>query len=178
MKYLAPLVLLLALAGCGASPAPTADPSPTGPDLPAVQPCDGLDAGAIAKVLGAALSVSTGTADNQRCALVPKHKGDPVFTFNYQWWYAGGLESAFKTMNTGRGKVSDVAVAGADAAKLVQQPTPKQLFITGYVENSFDDNNALIQVVNGEALAPYAKPRMLAATKLILAQLSKSAPQG
>jgi hypothetical protein len=151
-------------------------PSPTASDLPAVQPCHALDAATISKALGARLTVNTGTTDTPRCALVPSHRGDPVFTFNYQWWYAGGLDAAFRAMDAGKGTVSDVKVAGADAAKLVQQATPKQFFITGYVENSSADNNALIQVVNGEALAPYSKARMLAATRLILEQLSKGAP--
>ena len=173
MKYLAPLVLLLALTGCGSSSAPSSSPSSTdsAASEPAVQPCDGLDANAVATVLGSGLTVSKGTADDPECALLPKRKGDPVFRLNYQWWFKGGLDAAFQAMHAGKGQVSDIKVPGADAAKLVVQATPKMLFISGFVEN---DN--LIQLVNGEALAPYSKARMLAATKLVLGQLSKSAP--
>lgn len=172
MKYLAPLVLLLALAGCGSSSAPSATPSSSTPDEPAVQPCSGLDAATISKALGSGVKVDEGTKDDPQCALIPTHKGDPVFRLNYQWWFSGGLDAAFQTMNVGKGQVSDIKVPDAHAAKLVVQARPKQLFVSGFVENG-----NLIQNVNGEALAPYSRARMLAATRLILAQLSKSAPR-
>jgi len=164
-------VLLLALAGCGSSSAPSATPSSSTPNEPAVQPCRGLDATAISKALGSGVRINEGSKGDPQCALVPTHKGDPVFRLNYQWWFSGGLDAAFQTMTGDKGRASDIKVPGAHAAKLVVQAAPKQFFVSGFVENG-----NLIQLVNGEALAPYSKPRMLAATRLILAELSKSAP--
>jgi predicted small lipoprotein YifL len=169
------LVPLFALAACGSS-SPSASPSAPGsaassaPAAPAFNPCDGLDPAPVSTALGARLKVTTGTADAPRCALLPVAKGGPTFELSYLW-FDGGLDAAWKTMQIPAGTVSEPHIAGADDAREVAQQTSSALAVSAFLQNG-----ALIQSVNGLALAPYRAGRMQRAIEAILTQLSAKAP--
>jgi len=172
------LVALFALAGCGSS-SPSAGPStgpstsgsaPATPTTPAFNPCDGLDAKPVSKALGAELTVTTGTADAPRCALLPVTKGGPTFELSYLR-FDGGLDAAWKTMQIPAGTVSEPHIAGADDAREVAQQTSSALAVSAFLQNG-----SLIQSVNGLALAPYHPARVQRAIRAILTQLSAKAP--
>ncbi|GAB7003619.1 hypothetical protein JCM18899A_10900 [Nocardioides sp. AN3] len=133
---------------------------------PDINPCDGVDAAAVARVLGAQLRKETGTADSPRCALLPVTKGGPTFELSYLW-FDQGLEAAWSTMKVPAGTVSQPKVAGADDARLVVNSSP-----SAYAVSAFLQNGKLIQTVNALALPPYDGPRVLRATRVLLGQLS------
>jgi hypothetical protein len=175
------LLPLFALAACGSS-SPSAEPSaapssaagsasPSAtPSAPAFNPCDGLRAKPVSKALGAQLTLTTGTADAPRCALLPVTKGGPTFELSYLW-FDGGLDAAWKTMQIPAGTVSQPHIAGADDAREVAQQTSSALAVSAFLQNG-----SLIQSVNGLALAPYDAHRMQRAIRAILTQLSAKAP--
>lgn len=160
--------LAATLTACGGS-SPSAQPSAT-PGLPAVQPCAALDAAAISRTLGETVRVDTGTTDSPVCFLRPSDPNGAAFDMNYQWFYVHGLDAYFRTAKLPAGKLSDVKIPGADAGKLIVNSGKKAYQITGYVQNG-----ALVQSVNGVGATKDAA-RILAATKLILTQLSAGAP--
>lgn len=171
----AALVPLFALAGCGSSspsagPSAPGSPSSSASAAPTFNPCDGLDAKPVSRALGAKLTVTTGTADAPRCALLPVAKGGPTFELSYLW-FDGGLDAAWKTMQIPTGTVSEPHVAGADDAREVAQQTSSALAVSAFLQNG-----SLIQSVNGLALAPYHPGRMRRAIDAILTQLSAKAP--
>jgi hypothetical protein len=168
--------LLVALAACStaerstdssastsASPGGTSSASPSQPTF---NPCDGVDAAAVSSALGSDLKKETGTAGSPRCALLPVEKNGPTFELSYLW-FDQGLESAWSTMQVPAGTVSRPRVAGADDARLVVNDSR-----SAYAVSAFLQNGKLIQTVNALALRPYDGPRVLRATKLLLAQLS------
>ena len=167
--------VLVLLAGCSsADPTPaarsttTASPSASAsPSEPTFNPCDGVDAAAVSRVLGAQLRKETGTADTPRCALLPVRKGDPTFELSYLW-FDQGLEAAWSTIKPA-GTVSRPAIPGADDARLVVNASS-----SAYAVSAFLQNHTLIQTVNALALKPYDGPRVLRATKVLLGQLSAS----
>lgn len=176
MKYVLPaapvvatIAALAVLSGCGSSTssAPSAASSSA---LPSVQPCDEVDAGAISTTLGQTVRVDTGSADAPVCFLRPSAARGAAFDLNYQWFYVDGLDAYFKSAKLPAGSLHDVKVPGADAAKIIVNKTAKAYQATGYVQNG-----ALVQSVNA-AGAPSDGARILAATKLILTQLSAKAP--
>jgi hypothetical protein len=179
---LVPLTAVTALAltvltACGSSAstglAPTLPSSSAAstPALPTVQPCDALDAKAISTTLGATVTIDKGSASAPVCALRPNTTSGAAFDMNYQWFYVNGLETYFKTASVPKGKLSDIKVPGADAGKLIINSTAKAYRVTGYIQNG-----ALVQSVNG-AGAPSDAQHILAATKVILAELSAGAPR-
>lgn len=175
MKHpLVPAVVVAALAaatlsGCGGS-SPSASTSPSAAALPAVQPCAALDAAAVSRALGSKVRIDTGTATSPICFLRPSDPHGAAFDMSYQWFYVGGLEAYFRTAHLPAGKLSDIKVPGADAGKIIVNTDKSAYHITGYVQN-----DALVQSVNGVGSRQDAD-RILAATKLILAQLSAGAP--
>lgn len=168
---LAAVVLLAAgtLAACRGSSDPTADPSAS-PSWPAFDPCDGLAAAPVAKALGHGLKVDRGQKGSARCALLPVEKGGPTYSLNYLW-FTGGLEAAFDTMKIPAGTVSKPRIAGADAARLIVQQTPKAYYVSGFVQNG-----NLIQSLNGIALKPYDATKTRQAALVLLGEMSKDAP--
>lgn len=179
MKRAALLILApiaLTLAACGSSsddatgtPTASVSPSASASATPAVQPCDAIDTPALAKVLGYGLTKNTGTKSAPTCILTPDVTGGAIFQLNYQPWAKGGLEAAWPSMRKQiQGHASDVRIAGADAAKLVVNPSSKVTYITGFVQN-----DSLVQMVNA-----YAKPKDAATLKAgvleILSELSAS----
>ena len=133
-------------------------------------PCDGLDAAAISKALGSAVKVETGTASEPRCALLPKKKGGPTFDLSYLW-FDGGLDAAWDSItDKPAGTLTQPAIKGADATRLVVQRKPN-----GYAVSAFLQNGTLIQSLNGIALPPYDAAAMQRATTTILTQLSAAA---
>lgn len=161
-------IALATLSACGGA-APSAQPSAT-PTLPVVQPCDALDATAVSRALGRTVHVDKGSADSPACFLRPADPHGAAFDMNYQWFYVHGLAAYFRTAQLPAGKLSDVKIRGADAGKLIVNTSKNAYQITGYVQNG-----ALVQSVNGVGAAKDA-PRILAATKVILSQLSAGAP--
>jgi hypothetical protein len=161
------VLLALGLTACGGGS--SADPTA---QLPVVQPCDHIDTAKLGTVLGYAMTKHTGTADAPSCALTPVVTGGVIFSdVNYQWWYQGGLEDAWKTMSASiQGTVSTVTIAGADDAKLVVRKDEKAAYVTGFLENG-----RLVQVVNGLA-RPQDVAKLTAATTEIMTELSAGAP--
>jgi hypothetical protein len=174
--------LLVLLAGCSsddtssgaasASVSPSASPS-AGTSSPSASastasfnPCDGVDAAAVSKALGADLKKETGTADNPRCALLPVEEDGPTFELSYLW-FDQGLEAAWSTMQVPAGTVSRPRIAGAEDTRMVVNTSA-----SAYAVSAFLQNGSLIQTVNALALRPYDGPRVLRATKVLLAQLS------
>lgn len=153
------------------STAASAGTSPTGsPSAAAFNPCDSLSAAKVSRALGEKVTITKGTAETPRCALLPKRKNGPTFELSYLW-FDGGLESAWKTMQIPAGTVSTPTVPGADDARQVVQRTSN-----AYAVSAFLQNGSLIQSVNGLALAPYRAKAITRATGEILAELSAGAP--
>lgn len=167
-----------AVAGCGSSgsssPASSSGSAPASASAsagPAFNPCDSLHARRISRVLGAKVTITRGTADTPRCALLPARKGGPTFEMSYLW-FDGGLDRAWQTMKVPAGATTSPVVPGADAARMVVQQDQR-----GYLVSAFLQNGPLIQSLNGVALPPYRVARMQRATAEILAELSAGAPR-
>lgn len=163
------------LTGCGGSsssaqPSAQTSAQASASGLPTVQPCSSLDAAAVSRALGETLRIDTGSASSPVCFLRPADATGAAFEMNYQWFYVHGLEAYFRTAKLPAGKLSDVKIPGADAGKLIVNADKKAYHITGYIQNG-----ALVQSVNGVGATTDAA-RILAATKLILTQLSAGAP--
>ncbi|MBI2244236.1 MAG: hypothetical protein HYU55_09955, partial [Nocardioides sp.] len=112
----------------------------------------GADPGSAASDASAALSEATdvgwspceqtGTTDQPRCAFTPVAEGGPAFDVNYLF-FDGGLDEAWRTMGPIRGRVSRIAVPGADAARLVVHARRPAVLVTGFVQSG-----GLVQSVN------------------------------
>lgn len=163
------LVATGSLAACGGSGDPKADPSAS-PSWPAFDPCDGLAAAPVAKALGHGLTIDRGTTSAARCSLLPTERGGPTYSLNYLW-FTGGLDAAFATMKIPAGSVTTPHIAGADAARLIVQRTPKAYAVSGFVQNG-----DLIQSVNGLALKPYDAAKTRRAALVLLREMSANAP--
>lgn len=168
--------LLLTLGACG-SPDPASDP--TAPDAgadatastaPAWNPCGAVDPASVGAALGADVTRETGTADNPRCAFLPKLNGGPTLNVTYLW-FDGGFERAWRSMGTLDGTVTDVHVPGADAARIVVRASRQAVLVTGFVKTG-----RLIETVNAIGLAPYDRAAVVGATRDVLAVLSRHAP--
>jgi hypothetical protein len=170
---LVPLLALAALTACGSqapeASGPSAGASASAPTLPTVQPCDALDASKVSAALGTTVTINTGSAASPICLLEDNATGT-AFDMNYQWFYVNGLNAYFKTAQLPQGTLRDITVPGADAGKLIVNPRTKAYRATGYIQNG-----ALVQSVNA-AGPPADAARILAATKVILAELSAGAP--
>lgn len=143
-----------------------ASPSASASAEPDINPCDGIDADAVSRALGAVLRKETGTVNSPRCALLPVKEGGPTFEMSYLW-FDQGLEAAWRTMQVPAGQVSRPRVAGADDARVVVNASPQ-----AYAVSAFLQNGALIQTVNALALPPYDGPRVRRAVQVLLTQLS------
>jgi hypothetical protein len=160
----APLLLALSACGNGASAGSSSS-------TPVVQPCDAVDIPAVVKVLGTGLVKHTGTSSSPTCVLTSTVLGGANFSLNYQWWFQGGLEKAWRTIKKQvSGTVTRERVAGADDARLVVNTGRKAAYATGFVETG-----NLIQVVNAQAL-PKNAARLRAATLTLMTQIAQGAP--
>jgi hypothetical protein len=162
------LVPGLLLAGCSSDDDPTTTPAPS-PTVDLWNPCAGLDPDRVSAALGAEVTRETGTDDSPRCALLPADEGDAVLTVTYQL-AAGGLDEIWATMGQIDGIVTEPAVAGSDDVRLVVNTRRKGLAVTGFVQNG-----DLIQVVNAVDPRPYERDAVVAATLVVLRDLSAHA---
>ena len=180
MRRAAPaLALLLLLAGCSStdattetsstssSPSPSASPSAS---KPAFNPCSGLAAGPVGRALREKVRETTGTADNPRCAFLPVAKGGPTLNVTYLE-FGGDFDKAFAAMGQIKGRVSDVRIPGATAARVVVHASRKVVLVTGFVQV-----HGLIETVNAIQLAPYDAGTMRDATEAVMRTLVATAP--
>ena len=172
----AALAVLLTLAGCSSSSsssssAPEKAPDPTPTATPATwNPCSGLDAKRVGRALGARVTEETGTPDNPRCAFLPVSKDGPTLNVTYTQ-FDGSFERAWTSMGHIDGAVRDLDIAGATAARVVVNRSPKAVFVTGFVQS-----HGLIETVNAVQLRPYDATAVTAATRDVLATLVARAP--
>lgn len=134
-------------------------------------PCDGLDAAQVSRFATEPMAEQTGTTDQPRCAFTPVAEGGPAFDVNYLF-FDGGLDEAWRTMGPIRGRVSRIAVPGADAARLVVHARRPAVLVTGFVQSG-----GLVQSVNAVQLRPYDEQQVVAATRRLLAALVRAAPE-
>ena len=134
-------------------------------------PCDGLDAAQVSRFAGQRMAEQTGTADQPRCAFTPLADGGPAFDVNYLF-FDGALDEAWRTMGPVQGRVSRIAVPGADAARLVVNARRSAVLVTGFVQGG-----GLVQSVNAVQLRPYDEQQVVSATRRLLAALVRVAPE-
>lgn len=177
MRRALPAVALLAAAlaaGCSSDGAG----GPGGPGSAASDaadvgwsPCDGLDAVQVSRWAGQRMTEQTGTADQPRCAFTPVADGGPAFDVNYLF-FDGGLDEAWRTMGSIQGRVTRLAVPGADAARLVVHARRPAVLVTGFVQSG-----GLVQSVNAVQLRPYDERQVVSATRRLLAALVRATPE-
>lgn len=168
---LAALAVGLLLAGCSDPGTPQTQPSPSATEAP-WNPCDGLVASQVAATLGVEMTMETGPAAEPVCRLTPADEGGPAVDANYML-FPDGLAAAFESM-TGLDPddVREVAVQGADDARIVVDFTAEELLVSGFVQNG-----DLIQTVDVVDPQPYDRARNVRAVRLILGELSDHAPE-
>lgn len=181
MRRALPAVALLAaalVAGCSSDGAGASGDAPDGLGAAASDvadvtwsPCDGLDAAQVSRMAGQRMAEQTGTADQPRCALTPVADGGPAFDVNYLF-FDGGLDEAWRTMGPVQGRVTRIAVPGADAARLVVHARRPAVLVTGFVQSG-----GLVQSVNAVQLRPYDEQQVVSATRRLLAALVSAAPE-
>lgn len=162
------LALPWVLVGCGGDD----DPPPAAPTPTEAlwNPCDALDATAVGREFGAALTEDDGTPTAPLCSFQPTTAGDPVVDANYQI-YAAGLDKIFEEL--GGSETATVAtpkVRGADDARVVVDTDDDQLYVSGFVQNG-----ELIQTVDAIDPAPYDRHRVVRAVTWVLVRLSAHA---
>ena len=161
---------LFLLAACSGDDDPTAQPTAT-PTEALWNPCNALDLDDVSAWFGGEFTEEVGTATAPICAFTPTAEGGPAVDANYLL-VPGGLDAVFESMtDLDPDDVADVAVPGADAAKVVVDFDDTQLFVTGFVQN--DD---LIQTVDVVDPKPYDQQRVVRSVRSILARFSAAAP--
>ncbi len=169
-KPLAAFAALFLFTACSGDHDPAAQPTAT-PTEALWNPCDALDLDDVAAWFGGEFTEEVGTATAPLCAFTPEVEGGPAVDANYLL-VAGGLDAVFESMtDLDPDDVADVAVPGADAAKVVVDFDDSQLFVSGFVQN--DD---LIQTVDVVDPTPYDKVQVVRAVRSILADFSAAAP--
>ncbi len=167
--YAAAGALLLPLGACGSPD--RADPASDPASDPAWNPCGDVEPATVGAALRADVTRETGTADNPRCAFLPKLDGGPTLNVTYLW-FDGSFDQAWRSMGTLDGTVTQLDVPGADAARLVVSASRKAVLVTGFVQTG-----RLIETVNAIELAPYDRARVVGATRAVLATLASHAPR-
>jgi hypothetical protein len=157
------------LAGCGDDVGDKPDFSAS--EAPALwNPCDALDAGLVGEAVGTTADEQHGSAAKPDCRFVPRKEGLPVVDANYLL-FPGGLDAAWDTMGIPeQADVTEPAVDGADAARLVVNEQKGSLSVTGFVQNG-----DLIQTVNVVDPAPYDAERVERGVVRMLTALSERA---
>ena len=169
------LLLLVGLvaAGCSDDPSPAVvPPSATGSPTALWNPCDGLDAAAVGKILGGPVTKDDGEPSAPRCAFTPKREDGAALNANYRL-VPEGLDAAWDTLGPVAGRQIDLVVPGADDARMVVKFAQDSLLITGFVQNG-----DLIQVVNLVQPAPFDRDVAVRAMRTVLADLSAHAKTG
>ncbi|MBC9732552.1 DUF3558 family protein [Nocardioides marmotae] len=186
----APLVPLLLLAGCGSgdadsgngggsgeagasSPHGGSDPG-TGASTPVASwnPCDDLTAAEVGRLLGEEVREEVGEPGAMRCTFVPVAEGGATIDVNYLW-FDGSFAEAWDSIGADvAGKVRDVDVPTAEAARTVEQVTDDAAVVTGFVQTG-----GLIESVNAIVLDPAERDRLVRATRGMLRLLSERAPE-
>ena len=93
-------------------------------------------------------------APSPRCA-----KGGAAYDVSYLW-FDGGLDAALDAMGATGAQLEPVDVAGAEAARLVVDPSKTGVLVTGFVQT-----DGLVQSVNAAQLAPYDRNQVVATTR-------------
>ena len=176
LRVVAALATALLLTGCSGgavdteTATPTSTPTSTAstPAAAPFNPCDDLTAALVGRALGAEVSKETGSGSNLRCAFLPKQTGGPTLNVTYLD-FAGDFDEAWAAMGTIDGTVTDVDVAGAQAARLVVNTRDDAVLVTGFVQVG-----GLLQTVNAVQLAPYDEARSTAAVTTVLTRLAKA----
>jgi hypothetical protein len=176
VRYVAALVAVLALAGCSSSSSSSDGEPDTPPGHPTTapalwNPCDGLRPARVAEAFRTTFTVDAGTDAAPACRFTPTADGDVGLDVNYQV-FAGSLEELFGTFGAAgpTTEVTAVRVRGADDARLVVDVVDDTLLVTGFVQNG-----RLVQVVNALDPEPAPRPRVVAAVRELLADLSEHA---
>lgn len=134
-------------------------------------PCDRLETDPISEALGTEVRVDDGGDETYRCSLLPAEEGDAAFSVTYQWG-SGELAETFEGMDLAPERVRSPEIADADEARMVVDAGPDAVAVTGFVQNG-----DLTQVVNALDLPPYERGPVVAATRVVLTQLSAAAPE-
>lgn len=168
--------LSLVASGCSGDDAPALPPRtpiPTELAEPLWNPCDALDATAVAALFDASFDQQTGSDQDPRCIFTPTVEGEVVLDINYQL-YGGTLEDIVTQLGD-PGDSSEIRaprVPGASGARIIIDSDTEALAITGLVRNG-----RLVQVVNALDLAPYDKDATLAGVGELLAELAARAEE-
>jgi len=163
------------LAGCSADDDPTASVDPRDGASSAVatpwNPCDDLEPEEVGRLLGEEVTEEVGDPGAMRCTYVPVTEGGATLDLNYLW-FDGSFEDAWDTIGADvAGRVRDVDLPTADAARTVVQVTDDAVAVTGFVQTG-----GLIESVNALVLDPGARDRLARATRGVLRLLSERAP--
>ncbi len=161
-------VLAASLSACGEE-APPSEPAAAVPTTPLWNPCDGLSAEGVGRLLGAEVTMDAGRPSVPRCAFTPEIEGGAAIDANYVLFPAG-LDEAWDTMGDLDGRVTDPTIALADDARMVVNTQDGSLLVTGFVQN--DD---LIQVVNLVDPAPFDRAAGARAVQQVMRELSAHA---
>lgn len=155
-----------------AGSAPSDHASPDGSDIAGVawSPCDELTARSVSRLVGAGVEEHDGTAAAPRCTFTPTREGGAAYDLSYLW-FDGGLDAALAAMGASGAQLKPAEVPGADAARLAVRATKSAVLVTGFVQTP-----GLVQSVNAAQLAPYDEQQVVDATRALLAELAKRAP--
>ncbi len=129
-------------------------------------PCDLLDATALANAVDSSVVVDLGNSNAPRCTLVPSEDGKAVLDINYMSWT--NLPDAWESMDAP--KLTYTSPAIGDAARIVVQTGKDVLGVTGVVES-----NGKVFMVNALDPKPYAVRDLGAAVRMAMVQLADGA---
>lgn len=130
-------------------------------------PCDLLDAEALANAVDSSVVVDMGDSAAPQCTLVPAEDGKAVLDINYMQWT--NLADAWDSMDA----AADLRYTSpdiGDAARMVVQPYQEMLGVTGIVESG-----GKVFMVNALDPEPYSVKDLKAAVTLAMTQLADGA---
>ncbi|GGO74236.1 DUF3558 family protein [Nocardioides deserti] len=171
-----PLLLLAGCSGGGGDEDEPAGASPHGgattPAATSWNPCDDVEPEEVGELLGSAVTEEDGEPGAMRCTYLPVEEGGPTLDVNYLW-FDGSFAEAWETIGGDvAGRVSDLDLPTADAARTVVQVTDDAVVVTGFVQTG-----GLIESVNAIVLDPGQRDSLLRATRGLLRLLSERAPE-
>lgn len=165
-------LLVLPLAACSGDDtdaAPGEPPTFDTSDAPALwNPCDGLDAEAVSQAFATRFTVRRGTPTAPICTFKPDRDGGPAVDVNYQLFEGTLTDIVEQLPDPGEGsRLTAPDLPGADGARILTSVDDDTLAVTGFVRVG-----RLVQLVNALDPAPFARPRVTAAVRDMLAQLA------